>query len=432
MIFVEKEILTPGEVFDPKTQQWYTFTDEDVRTGARNLSIMFEKGRRPPAVWEHQNVEVGDPDEWKANYAKYTFGYLGPGRVSTLADVRKGIASRVGTLIARHDVFDKKDARQLKRLKVSPKLYRGYRDSDGTEYSGCVPVHSAATPSPCQFQQAPFKFDIELSSATAFFVSYASDVTPSAPSCPLHDWRNRGITLSTTKPERRPMADETEDTGKKKKDDSEGGVNAEVEAVIKALRAKGLVISDKVKTLNDLVIAVESNTAVDDDEMDDEDSEIDDETPMDPTTAPASGSPPMLMSTTDPGEKGKRAEREVKADRTEASKMVDAALHAGKINGIDARRLHRIFGHCELSVTETGAVTGPRWNAAIEELNKINQRPKNWVLTNGTVDLSVTNTTSGGDAPAELVNKNGRESTPERDTHLGEWIAGKRSDAPKN
>lgn len=405
-----KEILVPGRVYDVRSKRWFTITPQDVRDGARNLSTMYERGRRVPVVLEHQDVEVGDPAEWKANFAKYTVGYTAEALVSTPEHVKKGIASRPGTLLAWHDIYDKNDAKQLARLKASPKLYQSYTDSDGHQYSGCTPVHVAATPLPAQPHQAPFQ--IELSNPNPVFLAYPAPARTGRAVSPAQSRRRGDARLLSTTPGATAMADEKDDD-KEYEGGEGGGKNADLQAVIDAITSAfpNARIPDEVSDWKQLVIAIKANGAAapeeapeaDEPENPDDDLTAPGKASGEDTTAPPGGAP-MMMSTLDRDPKRRaRAQESVKPERDEAAARVNAALKAGKCDGPTARKLLRVFESVELSVLGDGTVAdadpkGKRWEGALAELAKVEKaRPG----TAAAVELSAT--VPGPGAPAALT-----------------------------
>lgn len=374
MIQIWKETLLPGTQIDAKSKQPFTITSQDVKAAERNLNRMVAKHRNVPLVWEHQDVEENDLEEWKANYAKNTFGKVGGARINSR-----------GALEVRHDVHDKRDADQLKKTGyVSPKIYHGYQDSQGDEYTGLTIAHVAATPTACQFWQRPF----ELSDDDAMYLSYTP---PEGAECPVYsetfkEWLS-ALELSVTgdPDEESTVADEEETPTKKKgppdksddDDTTDSGGNEDLKAIVKALKEKfGANISEKVTNWKELLIAIESNAGSGDmdadPEPDPEPTNPDEDlaASADAATTGASG-PPMVMSTldTDPKKRDK-AIKTVKPDRDEWVKAAEAVFAAGKCDGPTKRAWQRVLTSCELSVTGDGKVTGKRFNATVTEIKK--------------------------------------------------------------
>lgn len=398
MIQLWKETLLPGTQRDARSQRAFTITKRDIRAGERNINRMVAKGRRIPLIYEHLDVEECDPEEWKANYARNTFGWVGGARLSTAEDVAAGIASRPGTLLIRHDIHDEKDAQQVRRTGfVSPKIYfDGYTDSQGEQYDGLAVSHVASSPTVCQFWQAPF----QLSDADAFYLSYLppdesdsgnssarpidtpenksnSHVPFSGSNSPAEKWtfaawlasarRAAGLTdsapldLSATEPPEGAVADDSDKGGKK---EPEGGGNADLKAVVGAIKKAfpGAVISDKVTNWSELVIALESNGAGAPDEPDADDL------PSDATaTTPGTG-PPMMMSTLQ--KRDPDLAKDVRAELADVRKRIDKALDEGKVTGLKARQWHRVLNGSglQLSVTDAGEIKGPRYDEVLKEL----------------------------------------------------------------
>ena len=335
-------------------------------------------------MWEHQDIEAADapPDadavaEWKRAYARYTFAFIGDSRINDS-----------GNLELRHDNVAERDAEQLKRVRsVSPKIYDGYCDSRGGEYEGTTVAHVAATPTPVQYWQKPW----ELSDSDALYLSYAPPEKPVP--CPpysdsfeaLLDDLDAGLELSTTDApdEGEPVADEKDD---KPKGDGEGGDFA---ALVKALKAKGISISDRVKDMAGLIIAIESNGGASEAPVEDD---LDNGNPDDDvTTTPAGGAPPMMMSTfdTDP-KKRKQAEQYAADERKEASDRIAAALESGRLTPPEARKLRRQAEGFELSFTD-GEQTGEKWKALLKAVADAEAKPAHsaWRPT-GATSLSTT------------------------------------------
>lgn len=232
-----KEALLVGRQRDARGN-WFTISPRDVQDAHANVQKMRRRGVPVPAVWEHVNVEAGDPDEWKARYAKYTFGHVTDSRINDR-----------GALELFHDVPDPKDREQLLKTKFcSPKIYRGYSDSRGGEYHGTTISHNSATPSPLQYWQQPW----QLSRDDALFLSYVPP-NPKGASMPTATKNNTGLS-----------------------------------GLIDALQSVGINVPDEVNDIPGLIIAIKAsggangggNDGNDDDEV------------------PGTGHQPMQLSTT--------------------------------------------------------------------------------------------------------------------------------------
>lgn len=317
-----KEVLCLGRQKDPKSGQWYEIKPADINDALRNCGQLLSRGYPVPTVWEHQDVEAVDPADWKARYAKYTFGRINGQRINDR-----------GNLELLHVGDDPKDRDQLLKTRfVSPKLYRGYSDPAGGEYRGATIAHVAATPTPVQFWQKPF----ELSRDDALFLSYA----------------------------RSDMADDKDDKGGEKKDsEKKGGGAATLADVIQALRDTGMNVPDEVTDEAGLVIAIKAGGGPGDDDMD-----------LDATgqdaTAPAGGAP-MLMSTTDttlePETRRQLAGWE-RTERREIKTRIKDAFTSGRLNRPEAMSLLRRAESVEMSFhRETGDAVHPL-NARLKEI----------------------------------------------------------------
>lgn len=424
-----KETLLPGTQVDAKSKRPFTISDADVLDARRNISRMVKKGRRIPLVWEHVNVEESDEDDWKARYAKHTFGWVGGAKLSTAEDVRSGLASRAGTLLVRHDVHDDKDVEQLKRTGyVSPKIYRGYLDSQGEPYSGVTVAHIAASPTVCQWWQAPFSHELSATDALCLTYELPEEADEKPASCPsydaFHSWLD-GIDLSTTAApdEDAPVADETDDKGKKS-DAPEGGADGDFKALVAALKAKGMTISDRVKDIPGLIIAVESSGPGAAPE-DTDNGNPDDDLPTSATDQTTEAGAPMVMSTLDKNQaKRSRAEKEAKPEREEAAKRVEAAFNSGRIDGPKKRAMLRVANSVEMSFTESGEAGGKKWATFLAELSTVEKKAEHsaWKPTGKRDASGAEMSTTEVDAP----NPKG-ELTPER-AQLGcDIILGKKS-----
>lgn len=303
---VWKEVLCQGRQRD-KTGRWFSYGPRHIQRADRNVSRMLSRGVPIPAVWEHQDVEAGDPEEWKAQYAKKTFGHI----------IGRRINSR-GNLDLLHRVPDPEDRKQLAKVRFcSPKVYpSGYSDSLGGEYRGTTIAHVAATPTPVQTWQRPWP--VQLSRGEALYLSYS--------------------------PEGPTVADEADDKGKKTpKDDEGGGATSELNDIMEALRGKGLMISDKVSTWRELLIAIESSGDADNE------PELDDDLPAEPTggeTVPGGGAP-MMMS-------DDRAKGYAKREKIDHTRRVNRLFNTGRVTRVVAKSLLRRVGGQELSFTKAG------------------------------------------------------------------------------
>ena len=368
---VWKEVLLPGTQQGPDGKR-YTFTRRDVLEARRNVNKMLSRGVPIPAVWEHVNVEAGDSDAWKARYAKYTFGHIDRSRINAR-----------GGLDLRHEIPDPADVQQLVKTKfVSPKVYPSYSDSRGGTYRGTTIAHVAATPSPVQFWQRPW----ELSQRGTLYLSYLPE---------------------------NAMPDEPAD--KDDKGDKGGQANAELSELIEALRAKGMPISDKVSSLRELTIAVESSSGPDDAGGDDDELDLDAGGGSD-TTAPAGGAP-MLMSTTD-RDPGRRAQAIswAKSERSDMRERIRTAFQSGRATRHEAKALLRQAGAVEMSFTREGEAVCP----LLKKLDDLEKKPANsaW-QTNGNrggVSLSATGVV---DAPGKLAGDTSKGTEEARDLVLG-------------
>lgn len=440
MIEVWKETLLPGSMLDPKTGRQFTISEKDIRDAARNIRRMASrKGLRVPVIWEHQDVEENDPEEWKARYAKHTIGRLGDARRATPDDVRTGLASQVGTLLVRHDIYDLKDAEQLRKTGgVSPKIYRGYLDSTGEEYSGLTVAHSAATPSPVQWWQAPFS--IQLSDSEALCLAYphpAEDAeTESCPSQDLSfdDWLaaigepdadEPAVELSATEtPEEPPVADEPKDDAPKGGDGKNSDLKMIIDAIKKAYPAAR--IPDKVANWSDLALVLEAQSGGDDDNDGDEpEPEPEPEPALDDTAGAPGGGAPMMMSTLDKNPNRKKRALAWKKDELEtARKRIEVAAKGDGRSARDplaARKLTRrveSFEAVEMSFTE-GEPTDQKWLKLVADIEAFEKSQPKFALKSEGVSLS---STLGVERPAP-----GGGTTPERGQLGADIILGKKS-----
>lgn len=440
MIQIWKETLLPGTQVDHKTKRTFTITSTDVRAGERNINRMVRKGRNIPLVFEHLDVEECDPEEWKANYARNTFGKVGGARLSTADDVAAGVATKPGTLLVRHDIYDEDSAQAVRRAGyVSPKIYRGYLDSQGEEYSGLTVAHIAATPTACQFWQKPF----ELSESDALYLSYTPDEPNSekisadenSEPCPRQDWFDawldsteevepdtaQAVELSSTEDpdEGDIVADDNDSDDKKKappKDDKGGGGGngkKTLEDCIKALREGGMNIPDGVSDPHELWIAIKAQpSAGEPDPIDDEPP-----APVADDTTPAAGGPPMLMSTTDTdSRKRERARKYAAPERADLSARINQLLKDKRVTPPECRRLLRRAGAVEMSFTKTFEPAGDDWKQLVGEVDALEKRKPGETQS---IDLSTTETVNRpklGDAPM----------TAERGAAVAEGILGMR------
>lgn len=376
--------------------RWFEFSDADIRDAHENIQKMLKRGVPIPLVFEHVDLEAGDDDEWRANYARHCFGHAGGSRIS-----------KAGSLEVRHDVVDPEDVKRLRKCKfVSPKIRPGWWDSKGGEYTGATVTHIALTPSPVQYNQKPF----ELSDADGLFLSYADSAPAIAPGqessgaekpppCPGQDWWDDWLAglgpveLSATEPppEVNPVADEKSDDKGEKKDggDKGGGKNADLKMIIEAIQAAypEANIPTEVSNWNELalVLKAQKRGAA---EAESE-PEPEPEAPEGGATSDAGG-PPMLMSTLDKNPaRRKQAELWAKDERDDARARIEAALKAGKLSALDARRLSRQAGAVEMSFLD-GAPTGKRWGKLLADIEAAEKGPVKFKLkSDGTpVELS--------------------------------------------
>lgn len=333
-VFLWKDVLYPDVQQRDRYGNWFSFSRKDTATAARNCLKMLRRGLRIPCVFEHQPdaepTELSRGDRL-ANYVKHTFG-----------EIRGAKLDGQGVLWLRHEVYDPKDAAFLARTRMqcSPKMYPGYSDSRGGEYRGPTVGHVAATPSPIQTWQKPF----ELSRSGALYLSY----------------------------EVPPMADDTDDKGDA---EPKGGEKGELGELMEALRAKGLTISDKVSTLKELIIAVESCG-----DMDGGDDDLPEPEPEAPpadddlaNTAPApTGGAPMLMSmgSPDPAVR-KQVAGWARDERSDLKKRVQAAFTSGRLDRPEARQWLRRVSAVEMSFTVEGEAVHP----LAKKLAEVEARP---------------------------------------------------------
>jgi hypothetical protein len=85
-----KEVLLPcPRQFDAHGRE-FAITPQDIRQAHKNAKLMLSRGVPIPVTFEHVNVEAGDPDEWKANFAKYTVGHIGDSRINVRGALEMG------------------------------------------------------------------------------------------------------------------------------------------------------------------------------------------------------------------------------------------------------------------------------------------------------------------------------------------------------
>ena len=319
-----KEVLLPGRQRD-RFGNWFTVKPQDVRRAAANVAKMLSRGVPLPTVWEHQDVEAGDAAEHRARYAKHTFGHVAGHRLNDR-----------GALELLHDVPDPRDADQLLKTRfVSPKLYRGYSDSQGGTYRGATIAHVAATPTPIQFWQRPFSRT--MSRGKAFYFSYT--------------------------PGDRPMADEKDDDkgGKTNDQPKPGAGKSTLADVIAALKEKGWNIPDEVQDEAGLVIAIKAGDGMGD--PDDLDAELNDAAPP-ADSQPAPGGAPMLMS-------DGQAEPFRKMARRDLENRTKALFTTGRIDRPTAKRLLGEVKAVQLSFTRGGEIVSNRTLAKIEAFEEL-------------------------------------------------------------
>lgn len=443
MVSIWKEVLCLGRNMDPKTGRWFEITPRKVADAHKNLQKMKSRGVPVPATWEHQDIEAEDAPldadgiaEWKRNYARYTFGHISDSRINDR-----------GNLDMLHDVRDDEDAHRLLKVKfVSPKIYPSYSDSGGGIYNGTTVAHVAATPTPVQHAQRPW----ELSDSQAIYMSYIPpdgddpiqdrreedefETADTEDACPTYleaftDWLD-GFALSATETEEGVTVAEEKAPPKKDSDSDDeggGGMGGEIKALIKALKAKGMNISDKVSSLKELTIAVESNGGGDAAPMDEtpaEEPPAEPENPDESGGTTAGGGPPMMMSTLDKNPARKKlALTEATKERKLMVDRVEAAFKTGRISRPERRALLRTPADTSIamSFTATGDIAGKGWPEYLTKLDEIEKRPANSVLNptgetaKGGLNLSTV------DKPENAVRK---EMTPERQNEVVDFIMG--------
>jgi hypothetical protein len=417
---VWKETLIPGRMHDPKTGREFTITPTQVKQAHANVKLMLSRGVPIPLVFEHVDLEAGDPDEWRANYARFCFGHVGASRISP-----------TGTLELRHDVVDDSDIPTLRKCKfVSPKIRpSGWMDSRGHSYTGAVLTHSALTPSPVQYWQKPF----ELSDSDALYLAYTPPEkkipTPrKSSSRPAYgesftDW-SVGLDLSALdSTEGSTVADDNDADDVGGDDDTGGGMAGDLKMLVKALKARGINVSDKVGTLKELIIAVESNGDAEmDAEPEPEPEPVDTTAAADDATTGAGG-PPMVMSTLDANPvRRKRAVNAAKPEREDAAKELKALFEKGMMTPTEFRLLDRQNRAFEMSFTADLEPAG-KWLKVQKKLEEIRKRKARvWTASAGGDGTNLS--TVDVDAPANLL---GKTMTPER-AQLGcDIILGKKS-----
>lgn len=422
-----KEVLCQGRWRDAR-KRWFTIAPSDIKDAHKNARKMLARGLSVPCVWEHQNIEVGDEPsgtdiaEWKRNYARYTFGHIVDSRVNER-----------GNLDLLHEVPDPQDAAQLVKTRFcSPKVYPSFSDSRGGEYTGCTVAHVASTPTPVQHTQKPFAF--EFSSAAAPYLAYTPPeknfpATRKTPSRPVYgesftEWLD-GLDLSALDPkEGNTVADKADDTDMDNDDDAGGGMAGDLKMLVKALKARGINVSDKVGTLKELIIAVESNGDAEMDEPEPEPEPADTAANADAATTDAGG-PPMVMSTLDANPvRKRRAVNAAKPERDSAAKEIKALFERGMMTPSEFNQLNRQNAAFEMSFTADLAPAG-KWLKVRTKLDEVRARKKRvWTATaSDAKELSATDT-ADVDAPASLL---GKGVTPER-AQLGcDIILGKKT-----
>jgi hypothetical protein len=429
MEHVWKEALLPGRVMDPRTQREYRISARQIAQAHKNFQLMLQRGVPVPQVFEHVDLEAGDPEAWRANYAKYCFGHLGAAKISTAEDVAARIATRPGTLLLRCDIADPEDKKRLAKCKfVSPKIRpTGWMDSRGETYEGATLTHLALTPSPAQFWQRPF----QLSDSEAVYLSCVleeeppsktslfddTDADSESQKCPEYretsdEWLAGldALELSTTDApeaeEENAVAEESKEKPEKKGDGEGDSKNADLKSVMDAIKKAfpSAVISDRVSNWAELCIALESQAGAEESAADDSAALPDEE-----TSAPAGG-PPMMMSTLDKDErKRKLATNYAKPEREEAVSRINAAFKGDGKRGRDpktARQLLRRAEAVEMSFTSDFEAGGPRWTKLLADIAAYEKsEPKVSLKADGSVDLSTTEVvplpTNTGDATSD-------------------------------
>jgi hypothetical protein len=338
MIRIWKEVLLPGRQQD-RNGRWFTYTTKNIQQAHTNLRKMIDRGWNVPCIWEHQNIEVNSPEEWKAewkaNYAKKTFAHLSDSRINAR-----------GALEALHDLIDPADAKQLLKTRfVSPKVYPSYSDSRGGRYAGTTIAHVAATPTPVQFWQKPF----ELSRKDALYLSYAGDAMAEE---------------SDKKEEKVEKKDEKETP--KKKDDGEPSPDEgnEFSKLVEALTEKGFNIPEEVDDLCKLIIAVKASSTKNDAMGDELDEGLNSNNGA-PNTEGAGG-PPMLMSATDP-----KVLAWAPNDRRVLDQRAVSLFNTGRIDRPTCHRLRREVRAVEMSYTAKGDLVQGEIHGELKAFEKL-------------------------------------------------------------
>jgi hypothetical protein len=360
---VRKEVLCLGRQQD-RFGNWFDVTPRDVDECLSNARKMLTRGVPVPCVWEHQKIDASSPQELLARYARQTFGHL--------AGVERNDRGNMDALL---EVPEEADRRQLKKTRfVSPKLiFNGFRDSQGGKYHGTTIGHVAATPTPVQYWQEPF----ELSQGERRYLSFT--------------------------PEGKNVAEEN------------GATDGELGDVIAALKKHGFNISDKVGSLKELTIAIESCKpgSAGDDEMNDADYDLD----ADDETAPAAGgSGPVMMS-------DDRARPLVVGERKELCRRVKKLFKSGRVDAPAARKLMKQVQAVELSFTRDADLAPNKLVTKIETLEKLKEHTA-WKPTGTGTELSDARTT-GVDLPTRLLPKTPTpESAKEATDFLTQFLPG--------
>jgi hypothetical protein len=361
-----KEVLLPGRQRDARGN-WFSFSRRDVHAARKNIAKMLSRRVPVPCVWEHLNVEAGDPEEWRARYAKHTFAHVAGHRINSR-----------GGLELLHDVPDPKDVDQLLKTRfVSPKVYpQGYSDSRGGEYRGATIAHVAATPTPVQFWQRPF----QLSRTDALFLSY--------------------------QPEGRTVAEET------KKPAGDAGADGDFKALLDALRETGMTIPDEVTDVKGLIIAVKASggagAAEPDLDLDDEDAET--ETPAEPdvnadTAAAGGGGMPLMMSAT-------QAAPLIAPTRRDLINRAEKLFRSGRITKPVAEDLVRRAKAVDLSFTRAGELANVK---VADEIAAYERLPKHmaWKPKAGAADPVELSSTREVAPPKHLTGSNDPKAASE-------------------
>jgi len=231
---VVKDVLYPGTYYLPDGRVWKC-SESDVRNAVVNGNRMLAVGNvAAPVIWEHDIKSNPVPfeallsalgtkrREWRAGFAKHTFGYAR----------RYWIEHRKGKPVAFAElaVEDDKAARQMANTRfVSPRVNRDYTDFHGRTFPGLSIGHVAATPFPVQDQQLPVMLG----------------------GIPAGPGRSRSsVFLSLDFLEGKQMADDT-DKGGKKNDSEAGGDSGAMKRILGALANLGVIVPDGVQ-LDDL------------------------------------------------------------------------------------------------------------------------------------------------------------------------------------